>query len=396
MPEMHSSNTPVLKCRCLHFYSCIAAFSGDANLSKEFSRFISDDQVVASMQQVIAILGDADNTSIKVEVMGDDNLDLFPTAPGSDQKTSNEADDLEHSFRIEMEAVGVASSTKDEYDHNILPDVDILTSSVGATSPTHPSKRNRDELKTEFDGLFHQLSPTSVTPIGGSLLTTSFLTALDWLSSVTEQINMTMHYGMSGYPDPLNFLIPVTFFNFLMDRITNGTTQKKRLPNSTQSIVRSEKPPLGSFTKYTWLLTNIFQLKKVFDTPQVALDVSRKFTRNPDGSYVYQAIKTPLNEIDGDEIKFLSQSPNAKRHRQIKQSRSIEYKTFLKVGQMSSDPRDVTPFTIEWTPDLLPRSRLGELAIKFEFGHQLNGQLDPDMAVTTKMARHLVRGQLET
>jgi hypothetical protein len=56
-PELHSSNSPEIKARCIHFYSCIAAFSGDSALAKEFARFISDEQVVSSMQQVIAILG---------------------------------------------------------------------------------------------------------------------------------------------------------------------------------------------------------------------------------------------------------------------------------------------------------------------------------------------------
>ena len=40
-PELHLSNTPVVKDRCLHFYSCLAAFSGDSSLSKEYSKFIA-------------------------------------------------------------------------------------------------------------------------------------------------------------------------------------------------------------------------------------------------------------------------------------------------------------------------------------------------------------------
>ena len=56
-PEVHPSNSPDVKWRCVHFYSCIAAFSSDPALAKEFARFISDDSLVSSMQQVIAILG---------------------------------------------------------------------------------------------------------------------------------------------------------------------------------------------------------------------------------------------------------------------------------------------------------------------------------------------------
>ena len=60
-PEVHPSNSPDVKWRCVHFYSCIAAFSSDPTLAKEFARFISDDSLVSSMQQVIAILGDFTN-----------------------------------------------------------------------------------------------------------------------------------------------------------------------------------------------------------------------------------------------------------------------------------------------------------------------------------------------
>lgn len=35
------------------------------------------------------------------------------------------------------------------------------------------------------------------------------------------------------------------------------------------------------------------------------------------------------------------------------QSSSPVYKTYLKVGQMTPDTSSVTPFIIEWTPDLL-------------------------------------------
>ena len=187
----------------------------------------------------------------------------------------------------------------------------------------------------------------------------------DWLASVTERINLSMHYGVN--PDPLTWLVPQFFFDALMDRISNGT-QKKRLPNTTHTINR---PPRGQFVKYTWHITNILQLKKVFDTPLVQLEISRKFRQNSDGSYTYKT-NTPLN----DEL-----CSNSKRHRPCKNLRPLEeFRTFLKVGQMSSDPRDITPFKIEWVPDILPRTRTGELMVNFQFGHQVNGQLDLSMS----------------
>lgn len=42
----------------------------------------------------------------------------------------------------------------------------------------------------------------------------------------------------------------------------------------------------------------------------------------------------------------------------------------------STDQKEPTPFIIEWIPDILPRSHIGELRIKFEYGHQRNGQIE--------------------
>ena len=189
------------------------------------------------------------------------------------------------------------------------------------------------------------------------------LSALDWLASITESINSSMHYGFSS-PQPLVFKASQIFFNFLMERICGeSSSHKKRLPNLTESFTRTITPPLGRYTRYTWHLTNVLHLKKVFDTPVVPLEISRKFTKQANG---YQLVETKERTTD---IDFASRSVTRKV---MVKPTATEYKTFLKVGQMSSDPRDVTPFTIEWVPDLYPRTHVGELTIKFQFGHQVN------------------------
>ncbi|KAJ7425321.1 hypothetical protein WISP_23994 [Willisornis vidua] len=38
-------------------------------------------------------------------------------------------------------------------------------------------------------------------------------------------------------------------------------------------------------------------------------------------------------------------------------------------GHTSPTQKEPTPFTIEWIPNILPRSRLGELRLKFQYGH---------------------------
>lgn len=42
----------------------------------------------------------------------------------------------------------------------------------------------------------------------------------------------------------------------------------------------------------------------------------------------------------------------------------------------AAEQTEAGPFVIEWIPDVLPRCRMGELRIAFEFGHQQGGS-DP-------------------
>ena len=202
-PEMYASNSPEVKARCVHFYSCMAAFSSDHVLAKEFARFISDEQVVSSMQQVIAILGE-DGSNIKVEVMEEENLDqLFQSNDEVVIASKNSCNDLD--LHIEMEA--------------ITPD-DIL------------GLVKRDIKENSSSELQHRASFDSNDRMNQHQYPVQ--TALDWLASITERINLTMHYGFTGQPDPLVFPnVPQHFFNFLMERISAGS-RKKRLPNSTQ------------------------------------------------------------------------------------------------------------------------------------------------------------------
>ena len=291
------------------------------------------------MEQVIAILGENDDGSIKVEVMEEtaDNLDLYK-------------EEFVNDFRIEMDTEDSANGSQTISLPAIAPD-EILK------RPTTLIEDGKNEFDLEVVTLNNEISlqqpPSSIAA----------LSALDWLASITESINSCMHYGLST-PQPLVFYAPQIFFNFLMERICgDSSSHKKRLPNLTESFTRTTTPPLGRFTRYTWHLTNVLHLKKVFDTPVVPLEISRKFTKQANS---FQLVETKEPTIDMD---YSSRSITRKV---IAKSNVTEYKTFLKVGQMSSDPRDVTPFTIEWVPDLYARTHVGELTIKFQFGHQVN------------------------
>jgi hypothetical protein len=48
----------------------------------------------------------------------------------------------------------------------------------------------------------------------------------------------------------------------------------------------------------------------------------------------------------------------------------------LQVGCWTPSQRTLSAFEIEWIPDILPQMRIGELRIKFEYGHQRNGQIE--------------------
>ena len=42
---------------------------------------------------------------------------------------------------------------------------------------------------------------------------------------------------------------------------------------------------------------------------------------------------------------------------------------------------------IEWIPDILPFMKIGELRIKFEYGHQRNGQLEQRIQVHNRFSQ---------
>ncbi|XP_044190284.1 uncharacterized protein C2orf42 homolog isoform X2 [Thunnus albacares] len=185
-----------------------------------------------------------------------------------------------------------------------------------------------------------------------------------WLAGVTERIHQTMHYQFDGKPEPLVYHIPQEFFNALQHRLSLGS-KKRRLPNFTTAFVRNDGLPLGSFSKYTWHITNLMQVKRIFDTAELPLELTQSFVKNVDGSYSRFRCPEPPPEPELPE-GYRTDRPQA--------IRPMELRTFLKVGPGTADQKEASPFVIEWIPDVLPRCQMGELRISFEFGHQQSGQ----------------------
>ncbi|XP_051748859.1 uncharacterized protein C2orf42 homolog isoform X2 [Ctenopharyngodon idella] len=187
-----------------------------------------------------------------------------------------------------------------------------------------------------------------------------------WLASVTERIHQTMHFQFDGKPEPLVFYIPQAFFNALQQRLSLGS-KKRRLPNYTTTFVRNDALPLGSFSKYTWHITNLMHVKRIFDTPELPLELTQSFVKNSDGSYsLYRCRETPPDPGSDTCHHSRTNKPLA--------IRPLELRTFLRVGTCAAEQTEPVPFVIEWIPDILPHSQVGELRIRFEYGHQLGSK----------------------
>ncbi|XP_050528378.1 uncharacterized protein C2orf42 homolog isoform X2 [Daktulosphaira vitifoliae] len=174
-----------------------------------------------------------------------------------------------------------------------------------------------------------------------------------WLASVTERINQEMHYQFDGNPPTMVFHIHKTFFYCLRERMC-ATSTKKRLPNSTTVFIKKDSLPLGTFTKYTWHITNIMLVKKIFETSLLPLKISRSFIKTSDGTY---------EEFEHNKNNFCSID---KAHQAIQPN---DLKTYLKVGVISLQQDEPIPFIIDWIPDVLPVSQIGELRLTFKYGH---------------------------
>ncbi|CAH1783819.1 unnamed protein product [Owenia fusiformis] len=327
--------------RCVHFYACICAFASEEKLAQEFEFYINLDSS-APERRLLSIYTTAasqDNTNVGDEgeevaiIIDQDNSDTPAPEPAKKRKKDDSVVQASNALLTLQDSLNTPTKEYSPLKHK----------------PTTPGSTNKTQLTPAKKSLV----------LGGSVLEeeTVEINFHQWLGSVTERINQTMHYQFDGNPEPLVFHAPQIYFDCLQQRISGGQ-KKKRLPNSTTGFIRKDALPLGTFMKYTWHITNILQVKQIFDTPDMTLDVTRSFIENRDGTY------------DCYEVPSISMDNIMKKQTPI---RPFELKTYLKVGMTAPDQTEATPFIIEWIPDILPKSRIGELRIKFEYGHQRNG-----------------------
>ncbi|XP_074664286.1 uncharacterized protein C2orf42 homolog isoform X2 [Strix aluco] len=297
--------------RCIHFFACICAFASDESLAQEFADFLAYDS--GGLKGIVV-----------------------PQLVGGPETT--------------VQAGEAAAAKPKKRKKDVTPGTQA-TSPLLAQDPAHSNPRRSSLKKPAVASSLKRQGCTQL--LDESQVTLSFQ---DWLASVTERIHQTMHYQFEGKPEPLVFHIPQAFFDALQQRISSGST-KKRLPNSTTAFVRKDALPLGTFSKYTWHITNVLQVKQIFDTPE-----------NRDGTY--ELFRCPKVEVESiaEAYGHLEKQPAI---------RPLELKTFLKVGNTSPTQKEPTPFIIEWIPNILPQSRIGELRIKFQYGHHGGPQPGP-------------------
>lgn len=385
--------------RCAHYYACLCAFANDDELSKEFA-FCLHHEAAATVSSdgwipgsIPGLLDQGENLDVIVAQMSQDMENEVATAAAElDQAQSPrlEGPDTKdfaasiHNSLVFDSSARPAKKRRRDSPTSQPSEVAAVLHALSPPPPLHPSATvakqlailrrgcpvaNRQTAECELQSMVVSSTPPPpllrpAAIVGVEEASTS-LTFVHWLASVTERINQTMHYQFSGYPDPLVFHAPQMFFDCLQQRISAGS-KKKRLPNFTTSFQRSDAPPIGIFMKYTWHITTIGHVRHIFDTPQVPLELTRSFMENKDGTYSL-----------GDAAAIEMVESNSRSKKNQLRIKPHELRTFLRVGKATCpNPKDALPFVIEWIPDILPQCKIGELRIKFEYGHQRNGVVE--------------------
>uniref|UniRef100_UPI00358E3373 uncharacterized protein C2orf42 homolog isoform X3 n=1 Tax=Myxine glutinosa TaxID=7769 RepID=UPI00358E3373 len=259
---------------CAHFYYCICAFASDLKLEQEFGDFIKMAFEPPSLLQPKSV-GTSDVSCVSVEkIETDDDKGLLKRGPGLPVISCPSFGKIE----IEDHEGLLLQKSVRWLDFSSTPVRKIRTQDGGGTpegtavfEDEKPTKRHTPvSVSSKRQG-------SSFLMLVGFLLYVSALFSddeskvnlsfRDWLSSVTERIYEMMHYQLSGKPEPLIFHIPQAFFEALQNRMSFGS-KKKRLPNSTTDFVTKNGVSMGTFSKYTWLISSIHQVKQIFSTPE--------------------------------------------------------------------------------------------------------------------------------
>ncbi|KAF5285689.1 hypothetical protein FQR65_LT13074 [Abscondita terminalis] len=189
---------------------------------------------------------------------------------------------------------------------------------IGSSSQNQSmsSKMSHAEIK-QIAG--HKKSPKTLQRINSTKLETS-LHFSDWLTSVTERINQSLFSNKAECLENISCYIPTSFFVLLQGKIHSC-----EVSNNFYIVYQS--------SSIAYIISNLSFLKKVFDTPQVSLQLVQ-FSKKLDNSFAEQEEKV----------------------------------SFLKVGVDKGNDGNFSPFTIRWSSCVLPASHFGKLELTFCIG----------------------------
>ncbi|XP_023334170.1 uncharacterized protein C2orf42 homolog isoform X3 [Eurytemora carolleeae] len=173
--------------RCIHYYACLCAFASDNKLREEFRHFIDLDSNLNERNtspQVFSFLGNNENgEAIQVEVLSsvEDGRDIELYDPN-----------------INNEQIEIQMETPDGLQTITVPaaiPVNQKRSLVDTDRQTSPNKKKMGQNLLDTQKYFNNSSPRHESSVIQGFV--------QWLASITERINQTMHYQFPGRPDPL-------------------------------------------------------------------------------------------------------------------------------------------------------------------------------------------------
>eukprot|EP00088_Acartia_fossae_P002460 TRINITY_DN10998_c0_g1_i7.p1 TRINITY_DN10998_c0_g1~~TRINITY_DN10998_c0_g1_i7.p1 ORF type:complete len:634 (-),score=92.11 TRINITY_DN10998_c0_g1_i7:360-2261(-) len=374
-PGLRSQEPDWMLRRCIHYYACLCAFASDKKLKEEFKHYLELDSMLLNCSKPnenqinhqpeiqMNVLDEMKGQSLEV-------LDLYGSATNVAPHTEQIEIRVETTEGMQSFTVPATNATLKRLNSATSVNTSLPLVASPATDVTGMKRKLEDQVEAEDAMVISRHLPSLPLPSCGmkhDIISSGSpqpcLGFQTWLASITERINQTMHYQFPGNPDPLVFTAPESFFECLRDRISlNG--KKKRLPNNVVTFVRRDALPVGTFSKFTWNITTLTHVQQIFDTPQVPLLVEKVFVANKDGTYS----PAPSNP-ETDSIDKFSKLPGKLK------IKAHEMKTFLRVGSSNLEPGGKSTFDIEWIPDILPTVNMGELRIRFCYGHSWNGKI---------------------
>ncbi|XP_073970212.1 uncharacterized protein C2orf42 homolog isoform X2 [Rhodnius prolixus] len=345
---------------CVHYYSCIVAFASNDKCLEEFGSFIMKERAPESFTLDLNSSAEEEQNHFVAILESEIGHDSVESVLPKDMMLPDISQDFD---RLTTVVEDITHELETGLDHQALESVIIKADEIPLKqeelSKSQKRKRGTTNKQGDSGKKFLKKDLRKQLHISDEAVDESKvqMTFIEWLASVTERINQTMHFQFDGKPEPLVFHAPHAFFDCFLERLMAPSVivRRKRLPNLVTTFTRKNAPPLGTFYNYTWHISNILHAKAIFDTPLMLLNVKRGFILKADGTY---------DDIEPCDI----QEGVAKREGEAT-IRPVDFKTYLKIGKTKPDQDVPSVLSIDWTPNVLPISKIGELKITFEYGH---------------------------